>query len=101
TAQPPVHRRTQAAVLGSIRTCVRTWSMVRATNKRKRASPKPRKARPRKLAAPKLRRAAGATREQTALAAAELQQLEQRTRELNEARAQQAATSQVLGIISR
>ena len=76
--------------------------MVRATNKRKRASPKPRKARPRKPAVPKSRRAAGATRENTAVAAAELQhQLEQRTRELNEARAQQAATSQVLGIISR
>jgi GAF domain-containing protein len=76
--------------------------MVRATNKRKRASPKPRKARPRKPAVPKLRRAAGVTRENTAVAVAELQhQLEQRTRELNEARAQQAATSQVLGVISR
>jgi GAF domain-containing protein len=76
--------------------------MVRATKKRKQASLKPQKARPRKPTVPKSRRAPRAAREKTAVAAAELQhQLEQRTRELNETRAQQAATSEVLGIISR
>ncbi len=74
--------------------------MVRATKKRKGASRKPPKARRRKPAAPKGR--AGASRGKAAAPSAEFQhRLEQRTRELKEAREQQAATSEVLSIVAR
>jgi two-component system NtrC family sensor kinase len=60
-----------------------------------------RKARLRKPAAPKRRRADGASGGKAATASELQHQLEQRARELKEARDQQAATSEVLSIIAR
>ena len=75
--------------------------MVQATKKRRGSSRKPPKARLRKPAAPKRGRAAGASRAPAATASELRHQLEQRARELKEARDQQAATSEVLSIIAR
>ena len=75
--------------------------MVQATKKRRGASRKPPKARLRKPAAPKRRPTAGASRGKAATASELRHQLEQRARELKEARDQQTATSEVLSIISR
>jgi GAF domain-containing protein len=75
--------------------------MLQATKKRRGASRKPLKARLRKPAAPKRRRTAGASRGKAATASELRHQLEQRARELKEARDQQTATSEVLSIISR
>ena len=75
--------------------------MLQATKKRRGASRKPLKARLRKPAAPKRRPTAGASRGKAATASELRHQLEQRARELKEARDQQTATSEVLSIISR
>jgi GAF domain-containing protein len=75
--------------------------MVQATKKRRGSSRKPPKARLRKPAAPKRGRADGASGGKAATASELRHQLEQRARELKEARDQQAATSEVLSIIAR
>jgi signal transduction histidine kinase/regulator of replication initiation timing len=75
--------------------------MVQATKKRRGSSRKPPKARLRKPAAPKRRRADGASGGKAATASELQRQLEQRARDLKEARDQQAATSEVLSIIAR
>jgi GAF domain-containing protein len=75
--------------------------MVQATKKRRESSRKPPKARLRKPAAPKRGRADGASGGKAATASELRHQLEQRARELKEARDQQAATSEVLSIIAR